>query len=313
MMKLTTARYHDGEIRAYPTSGNADGPLEPVATYLVQSDDKILGHTVAPDLDRAAYATYDHVMCIGRDGQTLWCYEFKPRSASRGVHNPNCVFSLDRNWVWVYRADAMADRGPDMLVVLRATTGEEVANAELDSVGQGGLFALHPDGRQVLLDVGEGQDGVKFYLAALRSENANFHLDLHSFGWNDRCLLDLAPDGRSFMTVDHGRFDVAFHTFPDGEELQRLSIQDLGYDYDESSTGYNGGFLSPDIAMFTVTGEADNKEWYHYYKVSPHTGQLLGPLVGDSLDNEDFEALGDGTWISFGPDGNAVRHRLPSE
>lgn len=52
----------------------------------------------------------------------------------------------------------MAYRGPDMLVVLRADTGEEVAKAELDSVGQAAYLTTHPDRRHVLLDIGEGQE-----------------------------------------------------------------------------------------------------------------------------------------------------------
>jgi hypothetical protein len=57
----------------------------------------------------------------------------------------------------------MADRGPDILVVLRAETDEEVARTELESVGKGTVIALHPDRRDIRLSVGEGQDGVKSY------------------------------------------------------------------------------------------------------------------------------------------------------
>ncbi|KAF7184636.1 hypothetical protein CNMCM7691_005879 [Aspergillus felis] len=228
----------------------------------------------------------------------------EPRSTQRYVPHSNCAFSLDGAWVWVYRPDAMADRGPDILVVLRAETGEEVARTELDSVGQGAGLALHPDGRHVLLDVGEGQDGVKLYRAALTGDD----IDLHSYGWDDRCLVDLSPDGRRFMTVDHGRYDIAFHVFPSGEEVLRLPVEAFGYEYgvDEACMHWNGGFLSADIAVITIAGEKDDKEWHCHYSIDLRSGIPLGRFEAHSRDNYDFEPLGDGTWIVSGPDGSPV-------
>ena len=143
-MKLIT-RYLDGAIRAYQVPGNVHGPLEPAATYRVESRELI--HAVAPSLDRAVYATSHSMECISQNSDLLWHYNLEPRSTVRHVPISKCAFSLDGSWVWVYRPDAMANRGPDILVVLRAETGEEVARTELGSVGEGAKIAPHPDRR----------------------------------------------------------------------------------------------------------------------------------------------------------------------
>ncbi|OJJ59282.1 hypothetical protein ASPSYDRAFT_31890 [Aspergillus sydowii CBS 593.65] len=207
----------------------------------------------------------------------------------------------------------MNDRGPDLLVALDADLGDEDAWVELDSVGQGATFALHPDGRNILFSVGEGQDGVKMYRAVLAREDRE--IDLHAYGSDDRCLIDMATDGRTFMTVEYGGRDAAFHAFPGADVLLRLSVGDFGYEGDEGDEAcvhYIGGFLELRIAVVTVKGETDGEEWLHYNTVDVHTGAHLGPLDAYSREDEDFQPLRDGTWIVSGADGNPVRHRFPT-
>ncbi|RAO72882.1 uncharacterized protein BHQ10_008894 [Talaromyces amestolkiae] len=308
-MKLTTTRYLHGEICAYHVSESGYGPVQPAATFRVECSSKRLGHAVAPNLDRAIYTTSHRVMCIRQNGDLLWHYDIEPRSIQHCSGVPKCVFSLDGAWVWVYRPDAMAKRGPDTLVVLRADTGQEVARTELDSIGEGAKLALHPDGRHILLDVGEGQDGVKLYRAAFTGSD----IDLHSYGWDDRCLVDVAPDGQWFMTVDHGQYDIAFHAFLSGEVVLQVPVETFGHEYfgeDEAGMAWNGGFLNANIAVVTIAGEKDDKEWHRHYSIDLRTGAPRGHFEAYSRDNYDFEPLGDGTWIVSGPDGGAIRRRL---
>ncbi|KAM5354105.1 hypothetical protein ACJ41O_000755 [Fusarium nematophilum] len=306
-MKLIT-RYLGGEVRAYQASGGVGGPLEPLATYRIESDDKILKHAVAPDLSRAAYTTRNSVVCVSQDGDLLWRYDLEPRSTRLYGHTPSCAFSLDGTGLWVYRPDAMAGRGHrDIWVVLRVDTGEVIAEADLDTVGHGGQHIQHPNGQHVLLEVGEGQDGVNIFRAVLTDNR----LDLHSYGWIDRCLVDLAPNGRWFMTVAHGQNDIAFHAFPDGEVVLRLPITAFGYYDDESFIDWTGGFLDQDIAIVTIIGETDDQEWHHHHRVDLRSGAPLGRFEAHSRDRYDFEPLGDGTWITSDPNGNPVRYLLP--
>lgn len=140
-------------------------------------------------------------------------------------------------------------------------------------------------------------------------------VDLHAYGWDDRCLVDIAPDGRTFMSVDHGGRDAVFHAFPSGGVLLRLSVGDFGYEGDEDDEAcvhYIGGFLDLRIAVVTVKGETNGEQWLHYHTVDVHTGAHLGRLDAYSREDEDFQPLGDGTWIVSDAGGNPVRHRFPT-
>lgn len=317
-MKATITRHLNGHICAYRVSSNTYEPLglmEPAATYRVEPEsneeiDEILHHHATPDLGRAVYTTRNSVVCIGQDGDLLWRYELEPHSTVLHGHIPDCVFSLDGTAVWVYRPDAMANRADDKWVVLSADAGEVVAEVFLGTVGHGGRHVQHPDGRHVLLDVGEGQDGTKIFRATVTGD----HFDFYMYEWDDRVLMDIGPDGRYFMTLSH---DVAFHAFPDGEVVLRLTLADFGYEFDDDNEGYTGearidyigGFLDPGIAVVVVTGETDDEEWRHYHRVDLRTGTALGRFEAHSQNEYDFEPLGDGTWITSGPDGKPVRHR----
>jgi hypothetical protein len=50
---------------------------------------------VAPDLSRAVYATPNQIMCIDRDGSTLWQLDFEFASTARPNAHNCCDFSLD--------------------------------------------------------------------------------------------------------------------------------------------------------------------------------------------------------------------------
>ncbi|BCS26800.1 uncharacterized protein APUU_51511S [Aspergillus puulaauensis] len=309
-------RYLNGEIRAYhiPPFSGSGSTLEPAATYPVDprstDNSRWLIHAVTPSLDRAAYLNRDSVMCINQTGHLVWRYYLEPLYAYDSVASGQCAFSRDGSYLWVYRPDAMNDRGPDLLVVLDPDSGDEIARVELDSVGQGATFAVHPDGRTLLLDVGEGQDGVKVYRAVLSHKDKN--IDLHAYEWDDRCLVDMAPDHQTFMTFDHGGRDVAFHAFPSGDIVLRLAVGDFGYEDDEACVHYMGGFLDSQTAVVTVKGETDDEEWLHYHTVDVRTGEHLGRIDAHSRDEEagDFQPLGDGTWVVADADGNPARHRL---
>ncbi len=78
-----------------------------------------------------------------------------------------------------------------------------------------------------------------------------------TYPWSDRCLIDLAPDGQQFMTVDHGTADVSFHRHPGGEVLFTLPVEAFGYDPEETFMEWNGGYLTSDLAVVTLGGEGE--------------------------------------------------------
>jgi hypothetical protein len=305
-MKPAITRYRNGELRAYQIPDSIDNPLGPVVTYRIESDDEVQSHAAAPNLDRAVYTTRNKVECLSQNGGILWRYELEPHTPER-LPRTACIFSLDGAWLWLYRPDAMSDRGPDLLVVLRADTGEVVAQVELDTVGQGAQFMQHPDGRHIMLDVGEGQDGVKIFLASLNNGGG---IDLHSYEWDDRALIDVAPNGQCFMTVDHGRLDVAFHAFPSGEEVLRLPVEDFVSECGDEFIDWSGGFLNTDIATIVITGELNDEEWHHYYKADLRTGESLGRFEAHCSEIDSFQTLGDDSWIVSDLNCDPVRYSL---
>ena len=91
-------------------------------------------------------------------------------------------------------------------------------------------------------------------------------------------------------------------------------FEDFIYEYggdeygdDEAGAHWTGGFLNADIAIVTIVGEKDDKEWHCHYSIDLRTGTPLGRFEAHSRDREDFEPLGDGTWIVSGPDGSPIR------
>lgn len=96
----------------------------------------------------------------------------------------------------------------------------------------------------------------------------------------------------------------------------RVPVKAFGYEYGEEEYGdyeayshWNGGFLNAEIAVVTISGEKDDKEWHRRYSIDLYTGTPLGRFEGHSRDRNDCEPLGDGTRIVPGTDGSAIyRH-----
>jgi hypothetical protein len=71
-----------------------------------------------------------------------------------------------------------------------------------------------------------------------------------------------------------GDLDFAYHAFPGGEVVLRVPVEAFGYEYgggeyedDEACTHWNGGFLNADVAVATIAGEKDDKEWHCRYSI----------------------------------------------
>lgn len=298
-------RLVDGRICAYDLAADATGVLSPVIAFRPSPDNEVVDHAVAAGLQRAYYATLCAVVCVSADGAEVWRSPFDPQSDQRYGHRPSCVLSLDGLVVWVYRPDAMAGRDrPDQWVALDAGTGAVIAQADLPTVGHGGRQLLHPTSNQVLLDVGEGQDGSVIY----RASPTGTGMDLIGYRWDDRCLIDLSPDGHEFMTVHHEQADIAIHTYPDGEVRFALTVDAFGHDPDEIYVEWGGGYLTQDTLVVTLTGETeDEQEWFRHYRVDARTGQVRAELDAHSENPYDIQPLGDGSWLTTDPSGHPIR------
>ncbi|SDN10168.1 hypothetical protein [Streptomyces wuyuanensis] len=298
-------RLVDGSICAYDLAADVGGVLSPAMICRPSAEDDVVDHAVPADLQRAYYTTLDAVVCVTADGTEVWRSEFEPQSDQQFGHRPSCVLSLDGLVVWVYRPDAMAGRNrPDQWVALDAGTGAVIAQADLDTVGHGGQHLMHPAGDQVFLDVGEGQDGSVIYRASV----ADGRMDLIRYPWSDRCLIDLAPDGRQFVTVAHEQADVAIHTYPDGEVTFILAVDAFGHDPDEICVEWSGGYLNQDTVIVTLAGETeDEQEWFRHYRVDVRSGQVQAAFDAHAENPYDIQLLGDGSWLTADQSGHPIR------
>ncbi|PWK63135.1 hypothetical protein BCL76_12379 [Streptomyces sp. CG 926] len=305
-------RHRDGRIHAYLVDPAALGPLEPAAVFRPRAGDEVEESVVRPDLERVVYTTRNAVVCLTRSGDPVWTSAFAPHSDVRHGHRPGCSLSLDGRTVWVYRPDVMAQRGvADQWVVYDADSGEVLARTELETVGHGGLHHVHPADGSVYLDIGEGQDGSVILRGVTDADGAPRFV---TYPWPDRCLIDLAPGGQQFMTVDHEQGDVAFHDHPGGEVLFTLPVDAFGYDPDDTFLEWSGGYLTPDTAVVTLGGEReDEEEWFRHHLVDVRTGVPCGEIDLGVSNPYEGVPLGDGSWLTEGPDGHPVRRSRPPQ
>jgi hypothetical protein len=299
-------RHRDGWIYAYVMDSGAFGALEPVAVFRPRPGDEVAESAVWPDLERVVYTTLNGVVCLTRAGDLVWTSDFEPHSDQRHGHRPGCALSLDGRTVWVYRPDAMAGRGgADQWVVHDAYSGAVLVRREVETVGHGAGHHVHPVDGSIYLDIGEGQDGSVILRGAA---GADGEVAFVKYPWWDRCLIDLAPDGQQFMTVDHGQADVAFHRHPSGDVLFALPVEAFGFDPEETFVEWSGGYLTPGLAVVALGGEGqDEEDWFRYYLIDVRTGTLRGEIAVEVTNPYKLVPLGDGSWLTDSPDGNPVR------
>ncbi|MEU5695458.1 hypothetical protein [Actinosynnema sp. NPDC020468] len=267
-MTNTHSRIARGGIEAYDVAAGRD----PVAFFPLPEAAASDGHAVAPTLDRAVHTGPDHVVCVDRDGKVLWRTGFG-----------HAEFSADGRVVWLYQPG-----DGDRWVVLDAASGVERAGVDLTSEGVAGVHFVHPDGRHVLLSVGEGQDGVQVYLGSFDG-TAILHT---AYPWHDRVVLGFSPGGGEFLSVAHDQTDLEIHRFPTGDVITRATVEDLGYD-NEMCFDWTGAFLDADRVVVAVIGD----DWSRHAVIDAHTARWLAelPTTGDIV------TPGDGTWWTTDP------------
>ncbi|SDT71825.1 hypothetical protein [Actinoplanes derwentensis] len=271
-------------------------PVPPRSTFQEPGSE---GHTVTNPGDQLIYATDRAVLRVDPEGREQWRFDLGERGPKRGVAYTDVALSADDSLVWVYVPNAMADRGDDAWIALDAVTGELRARHTLPTVGHGGDQYPLRDGR-MMLEVGEGQDGLRIYLAGPGIEPRDF-------GWDDRSLCGVSPDETRFVTVAHDSEDLAVHAFPGGEVLFRVTVADFGFDSDdEVYIEWSPGFLDGETIIAVVRGE-DEENWWKHFTVDARTGDIKGEMGISTIDEYDLTPLGDGTYVITDTDGTLRR------
>ncbi|BCY05336.1 hypothetical protein [Actinoplanes sp. L3-i22] len=274
-----------------------DEAVEPLRTFPLPPD--VWDWVVPSTRDSVVYSTDDAVLRTDAGGREQWRFELGPVGENDGIGMNNSAFSADETLVWVYVANAMADRADlDELIALDAATGAVRTRIPVESAGQGaGLIPL-PDG-QVLVSIGEGQDGGVVLRAGPDGE-------LHDYLIHDRVVIDASPDRRQFLTVDHERrADMALHDLATGEVVHRIPAAGFGLG-DRAYVNWSGGYLDDEtVIVVIVVGEPEHT-WRHF-RVDTRTGEVLGDLGIVTVDKDDLEPLGDGTYVISDTDGTLRR------
>jgi hypothetical protein len=307
MFSRVRASIFNDQFHLYDLSRPAvGGQFQPVASIdLPLERGRLHGYAAHPGLLGIAYVTETEAVRLGADGRVLWRLELGSPLGQTCIATANCGFSLDGGLVWIYQPDAMMNRGPDRIRVVD-TSGVVVAEAHLETVGQGAVVYAHLDGHMIV-DVGEGQDGINIFRCQIQGDE----LAVHAYPWIDRVLIGFSPDGTQFMTVDHGfAEDVAFHAYPGGEVLTTLTMQDFGEQPEEATMEWSGGYLDPGTAVVTIIGydEDADTDWHQHYLVDIAAGAVRGEWDVESTHPHDIEPLGDGTWLLVRDDGRLERH-----
>jgi hypothetical protein len=311
------------------------GSLGPYLRFPIAGWTKQASGDISPDGTSVVYVTHTEVACVLADGTVRWRIPLDPPVHS-STGRADCAFSLDGKQLWLYLPDAMLGRGEDRWRVLDPADGTLIAETTLPTVGQGAVHAIHPDGQQVILDVGEGQDGLYLFRGGLDGGRLLFE----PYPWHDQGCAALAPDGLSFMTLSHEEDEITFWTFPEGQRQMSLTLDAFGPpvasvdgadnaehdDADESDEqdgefaaeiedeeeaarfGFYGGYLDDARAVILVDDTGDMEEHRHFL-VDIATGRLLTQLRVAATETPTL--LGDGSWLSIGDQGRVTRWTMP--
>ncbi|MGW7433289.1 hypothetical protein ACWGIN_27580 [Streptomyces sp. NPDC054861] len=125
---------------------------------------------------------------------------------------------------------------------------------------------------------------------------------IHAYALDSNVLGRLEP-----VAVFHPRSGdeaVESAVWPDLERVEAF-----GYDPEETFVEWSGGYLTSDLAVVTLGGEDPDgeEEWFRYHLVDVRTGTLSGEITVESTNPYELVPLGDGSWLTAGPDGNPFR------
>ncbi|MFD7308580.1 hypothetical protein [Promicromonospora sp. NPDC059942] len=290
----------------------ADGsPLVEHATFPLPAEHR--GRDTVDDVVTTAdgevvYAAQDVVVRLDDNGEVVWSHHLGTSGPQRGFASSGLALSRDGAVIWVYAADAMADRGDDdRLLVLDSRTGLLLGSTALDSVGHGAELLAHEDG-SALVGIAQGQDGGILYLARF-DDGALTVRELTGMLDGERVPCAFSPDGTRLLTCEYaGPDDVAVHSWPDGAVVASFAVEDLAPDIlrvEEPLFEYGAGFLDDDQVFVVVKGEDESEDDFTEWAVPVVIDLVSGTAraVGEPAPSRDHwpVALGDGTWIAVDP------------
>jgi hypothetical protein len=278
-------------------------PVTPKQITLPETQTPIGTVSVSPNVNLIACHTETHIICIDDKGTELWDYELKIPEVTVDPGYISSAFSDDSKTLWVYRPES-AFQGcdfMDVVIVLDARTGREIARVTLGSSGQACVFhTLRPEeasagASAMILDIG-GMEKGRVYVVHLK-ENELFVREL---GIDDRYMLDVSPDRSQLVSVSTQ--EIVFQSLSDGRVIQRVSLDEIGLKDSDMIDVFPGGYLDENVVIVVVSGEDDDSFcWRQFWKIDGRTGGVLGPfgdrMPDDGSGEDELFLAGDGSYL----------------
>ncbi|MCO1598544.1 hypothetical protein M8C17_25685 [Micromonospora sp. RHAY321] len=298
---------------------------------------------MSPTLDLAVFSGQHALHAVDETGALRWrvrhaCWgspcsshhESYEEYAGTGEHRcpdrGSCWISADGSTVWAHvRTPLPDDAEPEHdeeWLVIDAADGRILGRASTGTAAAGSHHVPHPDVGQMGLSIGEGQDGVPLRWGRWDG----VRLTVTSIGDDDRCLIDVSPSGRLFLTVAHDQGDLAVHRLPDGAVLHEIAADQLQSNpqppsdtAEEPYWDYRCGFV--DERTVIASAEENDEEYGRpqHWLIDAAQGEVLGQVEYPMPVSESPMALGDGTWLTCGEDpfqlllwSLPVEHQVPS-
>jgi hypothetical protein len=301
--------------------------FEPVAQFTRASSTRSVP-AVAPDLASAAVLHRDRVTLVSQKGRELWSLSHSPWG-NNGSESGCCAFSHNGTLLWVVVPDSpnaeqvplrtfpFSTDGSDQLWIVDVATGDIITKAQLSCNGAGGSMVAHPDHEWIGIGIGEGQDGSNIYWARFENRIENRiedRLRIDQLADTSRILIDVHPNGTSFLTTPQEQDVIQVHAFPSGKVLAELAN-----DLDEAEFfDFDACYIDDRSALLKVTNGEDDST--RFVVVDAETLSILGPLEPSTDPRADLQdqsiacGLGDGTWLTLSwPDAMLTRWRLEEQ
>ncbi|MEH0935839.1 hypothetical protein [Micromonospora psammae] len=313
----------DDELLAYDLDRLLAGDDAPAARFPAPWPRGAGGRdAVSPTLDLAVFSGQHALHAVDAAGRLRWrvrhsCWassclsihdSYTEYAGSDGHRHPDrgsCWISADGSTVWAHvRTPLPGDVEPEYdeeWLVLDAVDGRILGRASTGTAAAGSHHIPHPEPGQMGLSVGEGQDG-----APLRwGRWDGTRLTVTRIGDDDRCLVDVSPGGRRFLTIAHSGRQPAIHRLPDGAVTHEVAAHHRLPPHpeapsgaeDEHFWGYECGFVDEGRVIASTRRRYGHPR---HWLIDTARGEVLGQVEYPMPVSEDPMALGDGTWLTSG-------------
>lgn len=317
----------DDELSAYDVDQVLAGDAVPAARFPAPWPRGPAGRdAVSPTLDLAVFSGQHALHAVDAAGSLRWrvrhacwgspCLSFhdsyEEYAGTDGHRHPDrgsCWISADGSRVWAHVRTPLPDDVESAIdeewLVLDALDGRVLGRAPTQTCAAGSDHVPHPDPGQMGLSVGEGQDGVPLRWGRWDGTR----LTVTRIGDDDRCLIDVSPDGTRLLTIAHNRGELAIHRLPDGDVTHELAAVERLPPHPraprteaEPYWDYPCGFVDERTVIASTVDYDGQYGHSRHWLIDPERGDVLGQVHYPAPVSEFLAALGDGTWLTCGED-----------